>query len=307
MTDNERFPVMVLAYNEEAVIGACLDSIFAANPGMNFDVYVMANGCTDGTEDVVRAYAARRPEVHLVSIALGDKCNAWNVFIHETVPQQCPGREIYFFMDGDARSGPNALANLAKALRGDAHAHAASAPPGSGRNKEKDARDLVNERALVANLYALRGPFVERLRAERVRLPLKLEGDDGLLGALIKWDLQPGKSKWDDTRIHPCTDAWFEFDRVPMTSVAEWKKYWRRLIRYGRRRYEFKLLGKRLPKLGIAGLPENIQDIYDEADGLSMEWAGVYTLTHALALREMRSIKNQRTGGKRDAGNSKPA
>ena len=293
MEEGQRFPVMVLAYNEEAQIGACLDSIFAANPGMAFDVYVMANGCTDGTEDVVRDYAKRRPEVHLVSIKMGDKCNAWNVFIHDTVPNECPMREIYFFMDGDARSGPNALVNLAKALREDAHAHAASAPPGSGRNKEKDWHNLVTERALVANLYALRGSFVQRLRDEQVRLPLKLEGDDGLLGALVKWDLKPGKG-WDDKRIHPCTDAWFEFDIVPMTSVSEWRKYWRRLIRYGRRRYEFKLLGKRLPKMGIAGLPENIQDIYGEADGLPMEWAGIYTLTHALALREMRSVGLQR-------------
>jgi glycosyltransferase involved in cell wall biosynthesis len=294
MHDGERFPVMVLAYNEEAQIGGCLDSIFAANPGMSFDVYVMANGCTDRTEDIVRNYAKTRPEVRLVSIKMGDKCNAWNVFIHETVPQECPGREVYFFMDGDARSGPSALANLAKALREDAHAHAASAPPGSGRNKAKDWDDLVSNRALVANLYALRGSFVDRLKNEQVRLPLKLEGDDGLLGALVKWDLQPGKSQWDDTRIHPCTDAWFEFDPVPMMNVSEWKKYWRRLIRYGRRRYEFQLLGKRLRKMGIAGLPENIQEIYGDADSLSMEWAGIYTLTHALALREMRSVGQQR-------------
>jgi glycosyltransferase involved in cell wall biosynthesis len=306
MAGGERFPVMVLAYNEQAVIGACLDSIFAANPGMAFDVFVMANGCTDRTEDVVRDYATKRPEVRLVSIKVGDKCNAWNVFIHETVPKECPGREIYFFMDGDARSGPNALANLAKALREDSHAHAASAPPGSGRNKEKDAHSLVTERALVANLYALRGTFVKRLETEKVRLPLKLEGDDGLLGALIKWDLAPGKSKWDDSRIHPCTDAWFEFDPVPMTNVAEWKKYWRRLIRYGRRRYEFQLLGRRLPKMGLAGLPENIQDIYGEAHGLSMEWAGVYTLTHALALREMRNVKKRPVSMAPDASNQKP-
>ena len=56
----------------------------------------MAKGCTDRTEKIIRRYATTRPEVHLVSIALGDKCNAWNVFIHQTVPAHCPGREVYF-------------------------------------------------------------------------------------------------------------------------------------------------------------------------------------------------------------------
>jgi len=93
---------MVLAHNEERYIKACLDSIFTADPACSFEVFVMANGCSDRTEEIVREYARRRPEVKLVSLALGDKCNAWNVFIHETIPADCPGREVYFFMDGDA-------------------------------------------------------------------------------------------------------------------------------------------------------------------------------------------------------------
>ncbi|MFI4904376.1 MAG: glycosyltransferase, partial [Burkholderiales bacterium] len=74
--EQARFPVMVLAHNEERHIGACLDSIFAADLALDFDVYVMANGCTDRTEAIVADHARARPHVHLVSIALGDKCNA---------------------------------------------------------------------------------------------------------------------------------------------------------------------------------------------------------------------------------------
>ena len=47
--DGAAWPVMVLAYNEERHIAACLDSIFASDPGRRFEVYVMANGCTDRT------------------------------------------------------------------------------------------------------------------------------------------------------------------------------------------------------------------------------------------------------------------
>ena len=57
------WPVMVLAHNEERHIEACLDSIFNADPDRRFEVYVMANGCTDRTEQVVQDYLQRRPEV----------------------------------------------------------------------------------------------------------------------------------------------------------------------------------------------------------------------------------------------------
>jgi Glycosyl transferase family 2 len=80
------WPVMVLAHNEEKHIAACLDSLFNGEPDRRLEVYVMANGCTDRTETITRQYALKRPEVHLISIRMPDKCNAWNVFIHEVVP-----------------------------------------------------------------------------------------------------------------------------------------------------------------------------------------------------------------------------
>ena len=286
----DRWPVMVLAHNEEKHIEACLDSLFKGEPGRALEVFVMANGCTDRTEALTLAYAKRRPEVHLVSIALGDKCNAWNVFIHETVPTQCPGRSVYFFMDGDARSTPGSLAAMAAALDGDPHAHAASAPPASGRNVAHDRRELLEERGLVANLYALRGSFLPRLISEQVRLPLKLEGDDGLIGALVKWDLDPKLNDFDHHRIVPCANAGFEFESVSPFSLSGIRGYWKRAVRYGRRRYEFEILGSRLKRDGMAALPVDITQTYDQADRLGLRRDGLYTLSNWVALRQMREI-----------------
>lgn len=187
-------PVMVLAHNEERHIAACLDSIFGAETALRFEVFVMANGCTDRTEEIVREYAARNPSVHLVSISLGDKCNAWNVFVHETIPTRCQDRELYFFVDGDASFLPGSFSAMARALEQDPIANAVGAPPASGRSAGHDRRELVEERGLVANLYGLRGSFVRRLIARGIRIPLGLEGDDGLIGALVRWDLDPQQS-----------------------------------------------------------------------------------------------------------------
>lgn len=289
-------PVMVLAHNEERHIAGCLDSIFAADPDLGFEVYVMGNGCTDRTEDIVREYGRKRPEVHLVSIAMGDKCNAWNVFIHETVPAHCQGRDIYFFMDGDARAVPGSFGAMARALQSHPHATAASAVPASGRNRARDRQGILDNHGLVANLYSLRGSFVERLRAQSVRIPLKLEGDDGLIGALIKWDLSPESQGFDHQRVMPCADAAFEFEPMSLTRPADWRMYWKRAVRYGRRRYEFQLLGRRLKSHGVSGLPADISEAYKDSHELKLIWDGIYTLSNWVALRQMRSIGKSRNG-----------
>ena len=287
---------MVLAYNEERHIAACLDSIFASEPGQAFDVFVMANGCTDRTGDIVLEYGRRRPGVHLVSIALGDKCNAWNVFIHQTVPARCPGREVYIFMDGDARAVPGSFSAMARALRSHPRAHAASAAPASGRNIARDRDGILEESGLVANLYSLRGSFVEQLCARGVRIPLKLEGDDGLIGALVKWDLAPERQGFDHERIVACADAAFEFEPISPLRPSDWMVYWKRAVRYGRRHYEFQLLGSGLKARGIAGLPADITELYPRAESLRLKWDGLYTLTNLIALRQMRKLGRLQRG-----------
>jgi hypothetical protein len=248
----------------------------------------MANGCTDRTEEIVREYATRQPGVRLVSIVMADKCNAWNMFVHETARTLAPDRDAYFFVDGDCRIVPGSLTQLSAGLRANPHAHATSAPPASGRSLEGDRKDLLENRGLVANLYALRGAFVQALRERRVRLPLGLEGDDGLLGALIKWDLDPANRGFDDRRIEPCRGAGFVFDSMSVWDLAEWRGYWRRAVRYGRRRYEFRLLAPRLKKLGLQGLPTHVSELYRDSGDLRLMWDGLYTIPNWVALRMLR-------------------
>lgn len=284
------WPVMVLAHNEERHIAACLDSIFAADPDRRFEIYVMANGCTDRTESIVREYARQRSEVHLVSIPLGDKCNAWNVFVHDTAPAFCRGSEVFFFMNGDATASAGAFKAMALALDDTPCAHAAAAVPLDGRNSERDGQAMLREHAMVANLYAMRGTFVERLLEHRVRLPLKFEGDDGLIGALVASDLNPAISRIEAQRIVVCPDAGFRFESLSPMRLRDWKAYWKRAVRYGRRHHEFQLLGPLLERQGLSAIPVDATDLYPEAELLSLRWQGLYTLTNWVALKQMRRI-----------------
>lgn len=247
----------------------------------------MANGCTDRTEDIVRDYARSHAFVTLVSLSLADKNNAWNHFIHEIVPALCPGCPVYFFMNGDARIAPGSLTVLAHALSREDRAYAAAAIPGSGRSRKRDASKLIKQREFVANLYALRGAFVAQLQTRHVRLPLGLEGDDGLLGALIKWDLEP-RGVWNPERIVVCPEASFLFASFSITHPRDWLRYWKRLIRYGRRHFEFQLLARALKEKGLDGLTRDIRDLYAGAESLSVPFRGFHTVPLMLALRDMR-------------------
>jgi glycosyltransferase involved in cell wall biosynthesis len=277
---------MVLAHNEEHTIVPCLDSIYESEPGRKFDIFVMANGCTDETESIVLEYAKSHEGVNLVSIAMPDKCNAWNVFIHDTVPRLVPDRDIYFFMDGDCRVCPSAISEMMRGLDESPVANAAGARPMAGHDMEKDAAMMKEERTLVANLYALRGRFVRELEKHGVRLPVGLEGDDGLIGSLVKWDLDPTR-EWNHDRLVHCARAGFVFDPVSWTKPSEWTPYLRRLVRYGRRRYEFELLGPILKEKGLLGLPTHISGIYAHAGELKLRWQGVYTITNYIALKQL--------------------
>ncbi len=66
--------IVVAAYNEAAVIGRCLDSLLATARPAEFDVTVVANGCTDNTAEV----AAARPGVRVLDLPAPGKTRALN-------------------------------------------------------------------------------------------------------------------------------------------------------------------------------------------------------------------------------------
>lgn len=278
------WPVAVFAYNEEKRIIACLETLASAAPGRALTIFVLANGCTDRTEDIVRRYARQRRDLTLVSIALGDKAHAWNHYVHELAPD----REIHFFIDGDVEACPEALLRLHTALEQHPHAQAAAALPASGRSRETTQRHMLAERGLAGNLYALRGDFVSRLRARRARLPVGFIWEDGLVGALVKWNLEP-KGRWDDDHVVPCPNAMFRFRSLSWSRPTDWRTYWRRRVRYAIGRYQNRMLGPLLKREGLEGMPADILQLYARAAGeLRASRAGLDTIFQAIAVRRIR-------------------
>ncbi|WP_229068349.1 glycosyltransferase family 2 protein [Actinoplanes sp. DH11] len=99
--------IVIAAHNEAAVIGRCLDTLLAdAAPG-EFDVTVVANGCTDDTAKV----AGSRPGVRVLDLATPGKSNALNA--GDAVATGFP--RVY--LDADIVLSTAAVRSLTDALR----------------------------------------------------------------------------------------------------------------------------------------------------------------------------------------------
>lgn len=286
MTDTPRsWPMAVFAHNEARNIIACLDSLRAA-ASHPLDCYVLANACTDRTEALVREYGTNHANVHLVSIKLGDKANAWNTFVHEIAPA---GATQYFFIDGDVRATPGALDAMAQALSQHPQANGVSALPQSGRGVEAFQRDMLEDNGVAGNLYGLRGTFVERIRTQAIKMPVGTIGEDALMGAMLKWDLH-GDTHWDNSRVVVAREAGFEFDSVSPWLSREWKKYFRRRVRYSVRGYQNKMLGRAIQPAGFIALPRDVRDLYPRyPELLKLEWRGLDTLFDWLAIQHIKT------------------
>lgn len=280
------WPVAVFAHNEARNIVACLDSLQGGSHPI--DCYVLANACSDDTEALVRDYAERHRNVHLVSIALGDKANAWNVFVHELAPAGAP---YYFFIDGDVRATPGSLDALARQLARHAAANGASALPCSGRGVEAFRRDMLKDKGVAGNLYALRGSFVGRIRDRGIAMPVGTIGEDALMGAMLKWDLR-GDTRWDDNKVVVAEAAGFMFDSVSPWRSREWRKYFRRRVRYSVRAYQNRMLGRAIQPAGFEALPRHVRELYRRyPELLSVGWRGVDTVFDWFAVREIKASR----------------
>jgi biofilm PGA synthesis N-glycosyltransferase PgaC len=75
----------VMAYNEEANIGKTLQALLEQRTTTCVieEILVVASGCTDRTEDIVRGFCSQYPQVRLISQATREgKSSAVNVFLN---------------------------------------------------------------------------------------------------------------------------------------------------------------------------------------------------------------------------------
>lgn len=244
--------VVVMAHNEEARIAACLASLPCGEPGI--DVHVVVNGTTDRTAQIARGFAGAT--VH--DWEQGGKARSWNRIMLDTPGI---GGDAYVFVDGDAEVLPGSIAALVEGLRAPG-ANAASGLPANGRQAKAYQRSIIKRHGMFGDLYALSGDFVARLRASGLRLPDDLIGDDSLMGALAKTDLQH-EDNWRDARVVPCPGAKFLCDPVSL-SASSLGMQAARMRNYSLRCFQNRIVSAIMRGPGPSGLPRQMVSLYSE-------------------------------------------
>jgi glycosyltransferase involved in cell wall biosynthesis len=285
----------VFAHNESGRIGAALQSIVHAAAGMDVEVWVLANGCTDATSDEVRACAALLPDLWLAEIDVADKANAWNVYVHELItPERAGGIETYFFMDGDVRLEPDALGLLAAALNAVPSAKAAGGMPATGRDRDSWRARMVKNGVLAGNLYALRGTFLDRVRQRVIRMPVGLIGEDLFLSWLVATELGQSSGVEDGPQCIFSPEAEFSFRSLSPMRPQDYRTYARRKWRYAVRALQLEMLVNVLRAKGIAAMPSDVHDLYVTGPLPSrLRWVGLDTPLRLLGVLWIRSFRNR--------------
>ena len=245
-----RARIVVMAHNEERRIAACLTSLPLAHAGI--ETHVIVNGSSDRTARIAAGFDAVR--VH--DYKEGGKARSWNRFVLD----EAGPADAFIFVDGDAEVVPGSIDALLDALASNPRANAVSALPCNGRGVAIYRQAVLDQNGLFGDLYALRGSFIDRMRESGLRLPDDVIGDDSLIGALVKTDLQD-ESHWRDERVLPCVEAGFLCEPTQVRPSSLLAQY-RRLVNYSVRSYQNRIISEIMRGPGPSALPRHLSELY---------------------------------------------
>ncbi len=252
MTLASQYSVVMFAHNEEQNIKQSVLSVLENSDERLHALKVIANGCSDQTVPILNELAQHNKKIQVIDLSIGDKCNAWNQYVHEFSEDE----GVHFFTDADVRFTKNAFPRLNDTLRENAYANGVAGLPFSGRNIEQ-YKDLVqNNYCLFGNCYGLKGEFLQRLQSTGFRLPIGLGWIDSAITKVVNSNVgevphpKPGKVIFNE-------ECGYEFDSLSLLKWSDWRLYINRITRYRLG----KLQEKYLEKIDFVNWPENLLEI----------------------------------------------
>jgi hypothetical protein len=231
----------IFAFRESAeVLAQSIQALLAASEKVTL-IDVVINGNERLAQETARLVdglrfntKAKPASLRIWQVEQGDKAHAWNQYLYGI----WTGAGLAFFIDGYVKVHPHALARMGTVMADDHHALAATGIPTKGRSAEKMRTQLLADSGIHGNLHAIRGATLEDLRRRKFILPLGIYRTDSLIGAAIKFNLDPTQYRWDSHRIRVVADA--SWDHTPPSAMkpADLHSHFRRLLRQGQGVFE---------------------------------------------------------------------
>ncbi|MDT0627687.1 glycosyltransferase family A protein [Alteromonas sp. W364] len=249
-----RYSIVMFAYNEENNIERSLSSIYENVDENLSQVVVIANGCTDSTVDILNKASRDNlfPRLRVVEIQLGDKCNAWNEYVHNISCDE----DVHFFTDADVQFTADAFNQMTQTLLDSKNATAIAGLPFSGRNMEVYREMVTQQHLLFGNCYGLKNKFLQLVRDKNFYLPKGLGWIDSAITKIVKRDIED-----IDLPIHERVtfniDCGYFFAKLNYFKLADIKLYINRISRYS----TGKLQQTHLEKISFLEWPRDLNEI----------------------------------------------
>ncbi len=248
----------IFAYNEADIIAKTLGSLEQAGLAKDDKVFVLINGCTDNTFEIVAEIAEKDKRINPVKIDFGDKANAWNVYVNDLGIDDA---KIHIFLDGDVIPSENAFFEMQNALDKYPEALAVSTLPKGGRKSEGWAKRIVEKHGMPGNMYGFSKETFQRMRNMPIRIPIGLVGDDPLLRFLLLRNLDPQANERLEY-IRPVETAFFSYESFPLNTLSGLKALFKRQLHYARRDLEHAILVEHLIAEGIGAMPRSADSLW---------------------------------------------
>ena len=252
---NQTYNIVMFAYNEEYNIAHSIRSIHASVGKHLGQFFVIANGCTDSTVAVAEKIKRELDftQMHVIDIALGDKCNAWNTYIHEYSGDHA----LHFFVDADVVFSENVFELLyAKSQQSSLETNAIAGLPLSGRNKEFYESLVKDRHCIFGNLYGLTYRMIDLIKNNAFKLPIGLNWIDSFITKAINTDIQFHPYNLEK-RVAYLPGAGYRFDSLSVFKIEDIKLYKNRIARYELG----KLQEQYLDALPVSDWPEDMNEI----------------------------------------------
>lgn len=253
-----RWAVVLFARNEAARITGAIKAIEQAFRGHNAHLTVLVNGSSDATASLAKEQLAGMAMDHAgFSIAHGCKSNAINRFIHHIRPQA----DFYLFTDATVTIEREVPAHFEQAFTADATIEAVSGLPRNGRGARAMRIQARTAPKLYGQMFAVRGPAIERLAAMDRRLPIGLYRGDGLLSGFIMHETDGVMHGEPAPRILTIPEAGWSIKSLSPFNLDDIKTAFNRRVRQSRGRLENLAWNAIIWNKGFGALPAHADDM----------------------------------------------